>query len=110
MLDYHEELVKKNITYLQKMEEHKILDTKAITVQSTRAIEYTNCIPVEGYDSPNEYPRYDIKQPDGKAPVMLKLWEKQSTPSLPVLPGPLWPRMIALHRILCMGQIEWFDI
>ena len=35
------------------------------------------------------------KQSDGEVPVMLELWEMQSTPSLPLLPGPLWPRMVS---------------
>ena len=26
---------------------------------------------------------------------MLDLWEMQSTPSLPSLPGPLWPEVVA---------------
>ena len=37
---------------------------------------------------------------------MLELWEIQSTPSLPLLPGPLWPGVVAPDRILSMGQIE----
>ena len=37
---------------------------------------------------------------------MLGLWGKQSTSSLPLLPGPLWPEMIAPDRALSMGQIE----
>ena len=32
------------------------------------------------------------------------------TPLLPLLPGPLWPGMVALDRVLSMGQIELFDI
>ena len=38
----------------------------------------------------NECPGYD-KQYDGEVPVMLELWRMQSSPSLPSLPGPLWP-------------------
>ena len=30
----------------------------------------------------------------------------QSTPSLPSLPGPLWPGVVAPDRVLSMGQIE----
>ena len=26
---------------------------------------------------------------------MLELWGMRSTPSLPLLPGPLWPRVVA---------------
>ena len=37
---------------------------------------------------------------------MLELWGMQSTPSLPLLPGPLWSGVIASERVLSMGQIE----
>ena len=46
---------------------------------------------------------YDTKQSDGEAPVMLELWGMWSTPSLSLLPGPLWPRMVATDRALSMG-------
>ena len=29
---------------------------------------------------------------------------------LPLLPGPLWHRVVATDRVLFMGQIELFDI
>ena len=52
-------------------------------------VKYTNCICQGGVRlSYNECPDYDIKQSDGEAPVMLKLLEMQSTPSLPLLSGP----------------------
>ena len=41
---------------------------------------------------------------------MLELWEMQSTPSLPLLPGPPWPGVVAPDRVLFMDQIELFDI
>ena len=41
---------------------------------------------------------------------MLELWGMWSTPSLASLPGPLRPGMVALDRVLSMGQIELFDI
>ena len=31
-------------------------------------------------------------------------------PFLPLLPGPLWPGLVAPHRVLSMGQKELFDI
>ncbi len=37
---------------------------------------------------------------------MLELWGMWSTPSLPLLPDPLWPREVAPDRVLSMGQIE----
>ena len=40
---------------------------------------------------------------------MIELWGMQSTPSLPLLPGPLCPDIVAPDRILSIGQIELFD-
>ena len=37
---------------------------------------------------------------------MLELWVIQTTPSLPSLPGPLWPGVVAPDRVLSMGQLE----
>ena len=54
----------------------------------------------------DECPRYDTKQSDSEAPVMLELWRIRSTSLLPSLPGPLWPGMVATHRFLSIGQIE----
>ena len=51
-----------------------------------------------GNPPPNEYLGYDIKQSDGEVPVMLELWEIQSTPSLPSLPSPLWLGVIAPNK------------
>ena len=39
--------------------------------------------------APNECPGYDTKQSDGEVPAM---W---NTPSLPSLPGSLWPGVVA---------------
>ena len=57
-----------------------------------------------------ECPGYDAKQSDVEFPVRLELWGMQNTSSLPSLPDPLWPRVIAPDRVLSMGQIELFDI
>ena len=48
----------------------------------------------------NECPRYDTKQSDGEVPAMQELWGMQSTPSLPSVPGPLWPGVVAPDRAL----------
>ena len=50
-----------------------------------------------GKTSSNEYPGYDTKQSDGEAPVMLELWGMQNTPSLPLLPVPLWLRVVTSY-------------
>ena len=55
-------------------------------------------------------PGYDTKKPDGEASVMLELWGTQNTSSLPLLPGPLWPGVVAPDRVISMGQIELLDI
>ena len=52
---------------------------------------------------PNECPGYDTKQSDGEVLAVLELWEMRSTPSLPLLPGPLWPGVVAPDRALSMG-------
>ena len=72
--------------------------------QSAGAIEYTDCTSAEGKTPPpNECPGYDTKQSDGEVPAMLELWGMWSTPSLPSLPGPLWPGVLAPDRALSMG-------
>ena len=54
---------------------------------------------------PKECPRYDIKLSDGEA-ALLELWVIRSTPTLGMLPSPLWPGVEAPDRLLSMGQIE----
>ena len=51
-------------------------------------------------------PRYKTKQSDAEAPVMLELWVMRSTHSLPSLPDPLYPGLVAPDRVLSTGQIE----
>ena len=56
----------------------------------------------------NKCPGYDTKPSFREAPI-LELWGKKSTPSLPLLPGLLWPRVVAPVRVLSMHQIELFN-
>ena len=37
---------------------------------------------------------------------MLEFWGMRSTPSLPKLPGPLWPGVVTPDRVLSIGQRE----
>ena len=76
--------------------------------QSAGAVEYTDCTSSEGLDPPlhNERPGYDTKQSDGEVPAVLELWGMRSTPSSPLLLGPLWPGVLALDRAISMGLIE----
>ena len=57
---------------------------------------------------PNKCLRYDIKLSDGEA-LTLEIWEILSMSSLPLLPSPHWPKVVALDRFLSMVQIELFD-
>ena len=59
-----------------------------------------------GVRLPNERPAYESKQSDGEVLVMLEIWGMRSTPSLPSLPVPLRPRVVAPDRVLSKGQIE----
>ena len=46
------------------------------------------------------------KQADGEDLVVLELRGMRSTSSLPSLPGPLWPEVVASDKVLSMGQIK----
>ena len=54
-----------------------------------------------------ECPGYDCKQSECEDPV-LEFWGMGSTPSLSLLPGPLWPRVIIPVSFPSMVQIELF--
>ena len=67
-----------------------------------------------GVNPHNEYPRYDTKQSDGEAPVMLGLCGMWSTSSLPLLPGPFWPGVVTHYSdrtngILMLNWIVWLN-
>ena len=54
----------------------------------------------------NEYPGYGTKKSVGETPGTLQFLVVLNTPSLPLLPGQLWPGVLLPDRFLCMGQIE----
>ena len=51
----------------------------------------------------NECPVYDTEQSVSEVPVLLELWGMRSIPSLPLLPGSLWPGVVAPDKALSMG-------
>ena len=53
----------------------------------------------------NECPRYDTKQSNAEVPLILELWGMRSTPSLPLLPGPLLSGVVVPDTVLFIGQI-----
>ena len=57
----------------------------------------------KGKTPPQRVSWYDSKQSNGEVTVMLGVWGIQSTPSLPSLPIPLWPGVVAPDRALSMG-------
>ena len=74
--------------------------------QSAGAVEYTNCISAKGLDHSS---MCALDMTLNTQVVRLQSWrfeECKSTPSLPLLPGPLRPGVVALDRVLFMGQIE----
>ena len=65
----------------------------------------------------HECPGYDTKQSDGEVPAVLEFWGMRSTPSLPSLPGPLWPGVVApdkgpiygLNRTNSILLLKWIE-
>ena len=56
------------------------------------AVEYTDCISAKEYDPPTECPRYDIKQFDDEAPVMLGALGNAEYPFVAIAPRSLLAR------------------
>ena len=72
--------------------------------QSAGAVEYTDYTASGGVrPTTTKCPGYDTKQSHGEVPVILGFGGKRSTPSLPLLAGPLWPGMVAPDRALSMS-------
>ncbi len=71
--------------------------------QSPETVEYTESIFAEGLDPLNKSPTRDTKQSDGEFPGMMGLLVMRSTPSLSLLPHPLWSGMETPDRVLSTG-------
>ena len=67
----------------------------------------TKSIIILAYTQTN-WPVYDIKRSDSKVSA-LEIRGMLSIPLLPLLPGPLWLRVVAPDSPLSMGQIEQTD-
>ena len=75
--------------------------------QSAWAVEYTDCISETSKTLPTSV--LDMIVNNGKAPVMLALWEICNTSLLPSLPGPLEPGVVAPDKVLSiyMEVLKW---
>ena len=51
-------------------------------------------------------PRYDTKQSEGEASIILEILGMRSMPSLPLLPGSLRLAIVAHDRVIFIGQIK----
>ena len=58
-------------------------------MKGKRRVQFTGAAEYADYKGKDENPRYDTKQFDDEAPVILELWWIRSTTSLPLLPVPL---------------------
>ena len=67
---------------------------------SRLGLQNTPTVPLQRGKTPNKCPVFDIKQSDGE------VWGVRSALSLPLIPGPLWPGVVAPDRVLSLSQIE----
>ena len=86
--------------------QHSFAYCQMVLAQSAGAVEYTDCFSADGKDHPNECLVYDTKQSNVEVPLKPEILGMRSTPSLPWFPYLLWFGVIALDRVLSMGQIE----
>ena len=63
----------RTLTFQTKTCFFKLWIEKEFIALSAGAVEYTDCISAEGWNTPNEGPGYDTKQSNGEASLMLEL-------------------------------------
>ena len=76
---------------------HSILWVQSNTAQLAEAMEYVECISV-----------LDMTRMIWWSDFSLEFWRMWSTPSLPLLPGLLWPGVLLPVRVPSMNQILIF--
>ena len=82
-----------------------LLANNNLSGQPAMAVKYTDCISAVGYaPHHNECPRYDTKQSEGEALVILELWW---IPFISITPG---SGAVSPDWVLSMCQIEVSDI
>ena len=79
------------------------LNYNCFDINSVDSLKNTPAASLQMGETPtNECPGYDTKRYDDEASDT-GVWGMRSTPSLTLLPGPLWPRRIASDRALSMS-------
>ena len=72
----------------------------SLIAQSAGAVEYTDCTSAKGViPPPKRVSCYDTKPSDGEVLAVLEFSGMRSTPLLSLLPGPLWPGVVAPDRL-----------
>ena len=74
--------------------------------QSAGAVEYTDCISSEGYDSLKECPDMTLINLILKSQYCWRFGDVEFP--MPSLIGPLWPGVVAPDRVQSIGHIELF--
>ncbi len=64
---------------------------------------YPATITITPRTPPLHFGHLQSEQSDGEVPVMLEVWGMKSTPSLPSLPGSLWPGVVAPDKVPIYG-------
>ena len=75
---------------------------RRIFVQSNGALEYNDCTSAEDKTPPMCVLDRTLNNLMVEVPGMLGLWGMRSTPSSPLLPGSIWPGMVAPNKALSM--------
>ena len=77
--------------------------------QKAGVVEYTDLHLWWGIRPPNECSGHDIKKSDDEPPA-LKILRMQSTSSLLLTPGPLWPGVVAPDRFIYGSNLLFHDL
>ena len=78
------------------------INNKTQFAQSAGAVEYTLAGPLQREKTPLTSV-LDMTLNNQMVRFQLELWGMRSTPSLPLLPGRLWPGVVAPDRALSLG-------
>ena len=67
-----------------------------------KVLDYADCIPYSGLKPP-------FKTASGGEAPAAELWRLWNSPSLPLLPGPLWLRQVVFVTVISMSQKDLYE-